>query len=230
MFGPTLPFIEQVTAKVKDWFSHKVDSMKENTVENVGLQHMRIGILTPCNSKVSPKVAQCLAQISKFILGCGGMVVVPQNSQLTRNNNYLSEILDECSCSMNGSVGPNIAYGQSPSNLHGFYIMETPTDHWVETLTGIGASGIEILLCFVESDTNTRTLQGHPMIPLIKVTASNSGQYLEDFDLALKEQESNLWPRQIIQLLCQTASRQYVPKLSFNFDFQIARGVLGISM
>lgn len=47
--------------------------------------------------------------------------------------------------------------------------MQTYTDHWVEALTGLAATGVEIILSLL-SETVPFSLQSHPMIPLIQAT------------------------------------------------------------
>ena len=44
--------------------------------------------------------------------------------------------------------------------------METPTEDWLESLTGLGATGIDLVLAY----TDTHPQQTHPMIPVLQVT------------------------------------------------------------
>ena len=62
--------------------------------------------------------------------------------------------------------GASLAFGR-PADEVGFHIMESPTDNPVETFTGLGATGVELMLCHV----GRNPLQGHPMLPLVQVTA-----------------------------------------------------------
>ena len=111
----------------------------------------------------------------------------------------------------------------------GFHIMETPTDHWVETLTGLGATGTEIFLAHM----GERPMQGHPLVPLLQISAEPSVQqsFSEDLDLSL-EGSSERWTAAILQKVLAVASRQYTPKvlLQGNNDFQLTRGLLGVSL
>ncbi len=87
------------------------------------------------------------------------------------------------------------------------------------------------------------------MIPLLRVivtdnknNSSNSNSILNDFDLvvdrdSIDSSESNSNSKEkgsfvdsILQLIVKNASADYTPKLNENSEFQIARGVLGISM
>jgi altronate dehydratase len=126
------------------------------------------------------------------------------------------------------SLEPSLAYGQKAS-ASGFHIMETPTDHWVETLTGLGATGIEIFLAHV----GERPMQGHPLVPLLQISTEPSvhQSFSEDLDLALKGNPEQ-WTKEILQKMLALASRQYTPKalLQGNNDFQLTRGLLGVSL
>ena len=61
--------------------------------------------------------------------------------------------------------------------------METQTDHWVETLTGLGGTGAQILIAHVAE----HPMQGHPMLPVLQTSTEPSvcGVYASDLDLAL---------------------------------------------
>ena len=54
----------------------------------------------------------------------------------------------------------SLAFGQ-PADEAGFHVMEAPTENPVETFTGLGATGAEIMLCHI----GRTSLQAHPMIP-----------------------------------------------------------------
>ena len=114
---------------------------------------------------------------------------------------------------------PTLSYGQSATEP-GFHIMETQTEHWVETLTGLGATGVEQMFAV----TPDHPMQGHPMVPLIQ---AGPDEYKDDLDLPL-----DLTPEQILKIVASVASRRYVPKqvAQRNMDFQVTRGLLGVSM
>jgi altronate dehydratase len=99
----------------------------------------------------------------------------------------------------------------------------------VETLTGLGATGTEIFLAHV----GERPMQGHPLVPLLQISAEPSVQqsFSDDLDLSL-EGSSERWTSAILQKVLAVASRQYTPKalLQGNNDFQLTRGLLGVSL
>lgn len=76
-------------------------------------------------------------------------------------------------------------------------------------------------------------MPGHPLIPLLQVTSNLQAQatYAPDLDADLSN-SSAVWAYQLLGLLVETLSRRYTPRLtaSGNTQFQITRGLLGISM
>jgi hypothetical protein len=107
--------------------------------------------------------------------------------------------------------------------------MEAPTDHWVETATGLGATGVEVMVAHVAG----RPLQAHRMIPLLQISSDPETleSYADDLDVIL-EYDPSSWADQILRALAAVASGEYTPKLfgAGNTDFQFTRGLLGVSM
>lgn len=153
---------------------------------------------------------------------------MPQNSTLLTAPEFLRKLLPA-----EGPPEPTLGYGQ-PGEHPGFHIMETPTDHQVETLTGLGATGVEWFLACVTG----RPLQAHPMLPLIQVSAgegaSAGSDWADDFDLLfgpVAEDPAEL-TASMMALIGRVAAKQYTPKL-FGcgcVDFQMTRGRLGVSL
>ena len=113
--------------------------------------------------------------------------------------------------------------------------METPSNHWVETLTGLGATGVEVMLAFAPHMPQ----QAHPFIPLVQITSPLPDDHrpMTDFDMVMQGDPAS-WPEQALQMVLRVASRTGSPDAlrdmprSFtqgNIDFQITRGLLGIS-
>jgi hypothetical protein len=102
----------------------------------------------------------------------------------------------------------------------------------VETLTGLGATGVQVMLAYV----NGPPLQAHPMIPLVQITADKKTAKVFHKDLDQVLEPGNRAPEQIadevLHLVMDVASRSYQPKLFSQgaTDFQVTRGLLGISM
>jgi len=212
--------IERVTQKIEDWFRTAISGTPPPVTEKAGLESLSLGILI--SGSLPPAITSSLAEVTRAVVGAGGTVVVPHNSALLAAPAYLEATVGS------RSLAPSLAYGQKPSSS-GFHIMETPTDHWVETLTGLGATGTEIFLAHM----GERPMQGHPLVPLLQISAEPSVQqsFSDDLDLSL-EGSSERWTSAILQKVLAVASRQYTPKalLQGNNDFQLTRGLLGVSL
>lgn len=209
--------IEKVMTRMEDWFGTTLSNMAMPVIEEHGPGLIRLGLLTA--GSLSDAAAESLAQVTRTIVYAGGTVVVPDNAALLKMPAYCDALLD-------GDTAPTLAYGQSSSSP-GFHIMETQTEHRVETLTGLGATGVELMLACVSD----HPMQVHPMIPLIQVGLAGDGSFDDDFDL-VPEGDPVHWPGQFLQLIGEVASRRYVPKLTEqrNTNFQVTRGLLGVSM
>jgi hypothetical protein len=106
--------------------------------------------------------------------------------------------------------------------------METPTTHWVETMTGLAATGVELIIVLVQ-----RPMQTHPLVPVLQLTTipalgENPSQ---DLDLILTG-NPNQWPELILTRCKEVIEHTYTPRLfeQGNIDFQFTRGLFGISL
>jgi altronate dehydratase len=214
--------IDSVVAKVEDWFTRKLDSAEELEYQDAGLKALRLGMYA--SGSVSDEVALSLAEITLAVVNSGGTMVVPERAAVLSSPVYLEAVLGD------RPVENTLAYGQAvPSGKPGLHVMEAPTDHWVETATGLGATGVEVMLAHVVG----HPLQAHRMIPLVQASSDPETleKYAEDLDVILEEDVSE-WTEQILEAVAAVASREYVPKLfeAGNTDFQFTRGLLGVSM
>ena len=135
--------IDAVLEKVEEWFRRSVASMPQSNDADVGLEHLRIGLTS--SGKVTEKVAQSLAHLTQTIAGAGGTVVVPANATFLTSPVYVARLFGDQS---QVPLRNTLSYGQSITEP-GFHIMEAPTDHVVETLTGLGATGVDLMFAHV---------------------------------------------------------------------------------
>jgi altronate dehydratase len=156
------------------------------------------------------------------VVNSGGTVVVPERAAILSSPTYLEEVLG------GHPVENTLAYGEAATES-GLHVMEAPTDHWVETATGLGATGVEVMLAHVAG----RPLQAHRMIPLLQISSDpgTAEKYSEDLDAVLEGAPSS-WTEQTLETIAAVASREYTPNLfgAGNTDFQFTRGLLGVSM
>ncbi|PZE19825.1 UxaA family hydrolase [Paenibacillus xerothermodurans] len=211
--------IDKVTKKVEAWFAERLAATGPSTKETVGLDALRIGILS--DGSVTDAVGEQLSMLTKMIVGAGGMVVVPENSGLLATAAYHGNLFDTA------NVPPSLAYGEH-ARRSGFHIMETPTEHWVETVTGLAATGVELMIALVH-----RPMQTHPFVPMLQVASEPTmpEAYATDLDLLLSGNPAT-WNDQIVESCKQTIEHSYTPRLfqQGNVDFQLTRGLLGVSL
>jgi altronate dehydratase len=216
--------IEKVTDKAERWFREALGPLGSPAEEEVGLGHLRLGLTA--TGEVGDAVGRALAGVARTIVGAGGLVVVPENAALLHSRAFREALLlipDE--------AFPTLGYGQ-PASQGGLHVMETPTDHQVETLTGLGATGVEVMLVHVAGPP----LQAHPMIPLLQVSADPATvrRFAKDLDRVLPEANgaAGALSGDLLGLVLDVASRRYTPYLFGlgHTDFQLTRGWLGLSL
>ena len=217
--------IESVTAKVMDWFRDTGKEESPGEIQDVGLESVRIGLTSV--GPVSNSVAEAFARLARAIAVESGTVVVAENSSLLASESVSQDLFGST------RIQATLAYGQRFLKS-GFHIMETPTDHYVETLTGLGATGIEMIVAHVMDQLP----QSHPMVPVLHI--GTAGFFKagilppEELDLLLEDDSADCgrMTSRILELLTRVLSREYRPKLFAcgNTDFQMTRGLLGVSM
>ena len=211
--------IDAVIEKVQDWFSDELANKPTVPVVDAGLEHLCIAVTS--TGAATEAVSDSLTQLTQTIVAAGGTVVVPANAE------WLSTVSGQQSVGRLGdtsrSITPTLAYGQRVEKA-GFHIMETPTDQPTETLTGLGATGVDLALAHIVG----APLQSHVMAPLLQVStdAATQAAYSADLDLTAVDVDD------LLALIVEVASRRYTPKLhdKGNTDFQLTRGLLGVSM
>ena len=212
--------IESVVAKVEDWFAETLEDAEDLEHETAGPGSLRLGL--HASGRVSDEAARSLAEVTLSVVGFGGMVVLPERSAVLSSRAYLDAVLGD------RPVENTLAYGEA-ARKPGLHVMEAPTDHWVETATGLGATGVEVMLAHVAG----HPLQAHRMIPLVQASSDprTLQDHGEDLDVLLEGHPSN-WTGEMLRTVAAVASREYTPKLfeAGNTDFQFTRGLLGVSM
>lgn len=206
--------IEKVLQKIENWFAATLAALPELGYQVCGLEALRLGVMA--DGDVAEPLAQSFVALTQQVVRAGGTVVVPSQSALLKTRAFRTLGLPE-------AVLPTLAYGQlSPSP--GFHLMDAPSRHWAETLTGLGATGVEIILAY--SGDGPRS--GHPLVPVVQVTTEAIAL---TFDVALAGSAKG-WTAQLLQRVVEVASRQYVPHSlrQRNVDFQMTRGKWGVSV
>jgi len=215
--------IEKVVNKVERWFMEKLSPTPPAEREEVGLEAFSLGLLSV--GPVSPRAAQALAWIAAAIVGSGGTVVIPANATLLRSTDFIKGL------GWTGAPQPSLEYGQAIDEA-GLHVMATPTAHSVETLTGLGGTGVQLILAHVDGPP----LQGHPMIPVLQVATDTlvGREFHKDRDHVIDPARDGIERicHDLLNLLCDAASHDYEPRLwtAGCVDFQLTRGRLGVSL
>ncbi len=160
--------------------------------------------------------AESLARITRSVVEAGGSVITPVEGALIETSVYRTKL----------GIGketlqPSLAYGQAAKTA-GFHLMEMPTPHWTETLTGLGAGGAHLIVAYSD-----RLKAGHPLVPLLQL-AGEDAPVSPDLKLG---GDPSTWPQRILDLAARTLGGEYQPQnvVHSNVDFQLTRGLLGIS-
>ena len=189
----------------------------------VGASEVRIALTA--DGPLPETAGEAFGRLATGLVAAGATVVVPDNAELLRSDGFRSAVFPD------GAV-PEVSLGFArPADEAGFHIMETPTGNPVETFTGLGATGVELMLCHVGSNP----LQGHPMVPLAQVTADPAvaERYGADLDRLLgPERDIAGIVADLAVLVADVASCRCRPTLWSRgiTDFQLTRGRLGLSM
>jgi altronate dehydratase len=202
--------IDAVERKVAGWFATALNGVSPVAFEDTGLGALRLGVAAV--GDISQEVGRSVAGLTRLVVAAGGTVVTPE-----------------------AAVPPGLGVEETPSLAYaaqatpGLHVMETPTADWGEILTGLGATGVEIIVACVSG----QALAAHRMIPFVQVAEARMAEAgaLEDFDLLLSG-ASGSWLAELLDLVLRVASRQVRPRMMErgNIEFQITRGRLGISM
>jgi altronate dehydratase len=213
--------IENVLEKIERWFVSGQTRALGRT--RVARGSFRLGVLAW--GDLPENCAAALARVTRKIVLWGGSVVVPEKTVFTEG--IFRKELFGGETEWEGR-GPTLSYGQ-PIRQEGFHVMESPTDQPVEMLTGIGATGVEIILAFVAGTP----LPAHPLVPVLQIGTGRELNQAEDLDGVVNAdrdpgelaEELEGWIRQVLEGGMQ-------PKLfaQGNVDFQVTRGLFGVSL
>jgi altronate dehydratase len=223
--------IEKVTSKVVSWFETKNSESKNLEKKESPLSNLTVAVMSQPTEMFSTETARLIANVVKKLIEDGVNVVIPQSSGILKSTIFINEMDDVCPFS--NPVTPTIAYAQKPHDK-GLHVMETPSLHWVETVTGLGGSGIELMISFNENKSVNKCdsvpQQCHTFIPMLQVLVDKHAKGdRPGFDIVLKESDQD-WSQKIVDSAVAVASQKYLPQQRMDNDFQIARGVLGISV
>ncbi len=212
--------IHKVVQKMTDWFNKQLAADDAPVISEVGLEAVRLGIVS--EGALTDAVIPQLATLTRMIVAAGGSVVLTENDPLLLHPLFVDAVLG------GKAAKPTLDYAQVMPKA-GFHVMSTPSRQWTEVLTGLGATGVELILAHVSD----HPMSGHPLIPMLQVASDPrlNPAYQTDFDAVLTQPAAE-WIDQLLGLVVDTLARRYSPRLTTSGDtqFQITRGLLGVSL
>jgi len=170
--------IEAVMSRVIGWFAGRTRSSDETTGvdANATTAQPAFSLGLTADGPVPANTARALALLAIEIVASGGSVILPRSASLTGNPAFLQHL------GLDPSLADTLAYGQVAATP-GFHLMATPTSHFVEALTGLGGTGVQMIVAHVAESA----MQGHPMIPTLQVATSRCGEnaFAPDLDVVI---------------------------------------------
>jgi altronate dehydratase len=214
--------IEKVRHKIGEWFANALGEESELTTETVDARALRLGLTSV--GPVPENVCLALAGLARGLVAAGATLVIAENASLLAHDAFAGALFED------REWRASLAYGQ-PTEKAGCHVMETPTENAAEVLTGLGGSGVEIMLAHICRPP----LQSHPMIPLLQIGSDTQicQRFAADLDLGLSsDTDISSIEESLASRIVATASRDYVPKLYAQgySQFQLTRGLLGLSL
>ena len=214
--------IDAVLNKIVKYFSKKVEETYDLNFVNTGLGSLKIGLQNdgPLNNYTS----KILSEVCKLIVSFGGTIVIPENSDLISNKTFAKNTFKTNNNDNPVTLGyaEKIDLGTKP----GLHIMKNPTNHWVETTVGLGATGVDMILANVEN----HSMQGNPMLPMIQISSCDTISK-NDIDFLIDPRKNENISCMIKKIINVAERKNTTLSLSQeNFDFQVTRGMLGISL
>lgn len=211
--------IEGANTKIQAHFSQNSPPF----TERIGSEpkHLRVGFAS-ASEVVPPEVLQAFGEVAMALTSRGASVVV---TGAIAGADFYHLMLDDAAESEEATLG----YGQAIKS-NGLHVMHSSSTHVTEVITGLGATGVEIIVLYV---ANT-AIEPHPFIPVIQATTNPSSK---DTDISLADATDGsisrtVWSKSILEAIVSTATRTSIPKL-FNSgcsNIQISRGENGISL
>lgn len=207
--------IDKVLAKISDYFAQP----KARPTVRANQRHVAVAFLSEANVALPEALAASVAAIMQSVVAAGGTAVLPSGSNLASAPALLAAL------GLTAEPKPSLAYGQMVDEP-GFHLMEVPTPHWTETVTGLAATGVDLIVGLTSTPR-----PGHPFVPLILVNhETNADPLHRHLDLTLPGDPA-VWAEQILATMAAVLSGQQPPctVLDNHIDFQLTRGWLGIS-
>ncbi len=208
--------IAAVADKIEDWFAVAGNAAKPE--EN--RDPLTIGL--HLSSADAAADAAVIATVCRSLVGAGGNVILTASSSWLENPGFAREVF------AGPYRGPTLAYGSAPA-APGFHVMDVPSLDDADTLSGLGATGVEVIVWH----SDQRLYQTHPFIPVLQSSVAKGGAERNEADVCIDpDGDTAKQALQWYERVAMAASGEYIPRLleEGTTAFQLSRGRLGISL
>jgi altronate dehydratase len=203
---------------IEAWFGGRLSGAPAAARTQVGLGALTLGILS--DGPVRPSTAAALGSLAQMIVSAGGSLLLVENDAVLREPRFLAVTLG------GEEARATLSYGE-PVGLPGFHVVRTESEQWVENVAGLGGCGALVILGVVSETSRP----GHPFVPVLQLaeagTGRLSGDDVDGFLCGVAEQDLGA----MLQLVLEVAGggRRAAADVQGNVDFQLTRGLLGVS-
>ncbi|MEM7737833.1 MAG: UxaA family hydrolase [Deinococcota bacterium] len=210
--------IGSVLSNIDTWATARLAELSAYDRQPTSLASLKLAFLT--DDTPDDNVAHALAELTTQIVAAGGTIVLSDRDPIWQQAVFLNAL------GLAEVPTPNLAYGQYPDQA-GLFVMMTPTSHWLETLTGLAATGVHTMLAHITDYPQ----QVHPLVPLVQVT-TNPCNSNPDLDANLSDTHEDELANALLEVVLEVVSANYTPKLvtQGNTAMQMTRGLLGVSL
>ena len=212
-----------VTEKVQAYLRHALEQAGEAQIETVDASKLRIALMS--SGTLPHAIASTFSLLARSLVSAGATVVVAENDGLAGSESFTAPLL------ANGALWrASLDYGQVAESS-GLHVMRSPSDSPLEQVTGLGGTGVEIMLAHI----GDAPLPTHPMIPMLQVSTVPCvcAKFADDLDWTCAQPgDPNRMLDELNTQISDIASRRKPPRLNERAasGFQLTRGLLGISM
>lgn len=211
--------IAKALDKVEAWFRERVAALPPPRTMPTDLGALSVALV--CAGSVQAELAGSLAAMTRTIVEAGGSVLVPESDPVLAAAAFREALFGET------TPHATLAYG-TPRVYAGFHVVATETEHVVENVTGLAASGCHLAIVVVRDHAQP----GHPLIPVLQVAEPGQRGVVpgDEVDLWLSG-EPGADTRALLEAIRATAERRLTPASATGgvVDFQLTRGLLGVT-
>ena len=213
--------IEATGRRVRSWFETVADGLP--VPERVEASLGDLSVALDARGPLPTETARALAELGGWLVALGGTVLLASTGTLLDHPAFREQAFGSTDL-----PASTLAHGQRPA-APGWHVMRMPGTDWTETGSGLGAGGVQLLLCHVSGGS----VSGQRLLPVLQASAdpdtrARFGSDLDGVVAGSYEEQA----RDFARLLVEAAGGTRTPRVlqTGNVGFQVTRGLLGTSM